>query len=250
MSRSLGGFLFIKDGDLYDYSYRESILSLLEFCDQVSVVVVESEDNTVEVVSDMALGDGRLVLTYIPLTLWNEKQGKEKLAYFQNIAASHLETDYQYLQQADEITHESCYNTIKQAMRTDQDGFLISRINLWKDPYHRLDVPHNRKPCSTEVIRLTKTGCPTYGDGESIDAQAQDWFCHSIRMYHMGYVRKREIHPNKIREMQGNIFQCGVDHKLDGMEVFDSTKWFTDEDLKPIDEPLPRIIQKWALERK
>jgi hypothetical protein len=65
----------------------------------------------------------------------------------------------------------------------------------------------------------------------------------------MGYVRKKDVHPSKIREMQGNIFQCGVDEKLNGMEVFDSTKWFGPEDLKPIDEPLPRLIQTWAMER-
>jgi hypothetical protein len=249
MSKSLGGFLFIKDGDKYDYCYRESIKSLLEFCDQVSICVVESEDNTVDVVNEMAAVNDKLIVTYVPLTMWEGQKGKFKLAFFQNIAMERLETDYQYLQQADEITNESCYNTIRQAMKTDQEGFLITRINLWGDPFHQLDVPQYRKPCSTEVIRLTKRGCPTYGDGESCNAQAVDWFLKSIRMVHMGYVRKKEIHPSKIREMQGNIFQCGIDEKLNGMEVFDSTKWFGPEDLKPLDEPLPRLIQSWAMER-
>jgi hypothetical protein len=113
----------------------------------------------------------------------------------------------------------------------------------------QLNVPQYRKPCSSEVIRLTKRGNPTYGDGESINAQCVDWFLHSIRIYHMGFVRDRKIHPLKIREMQGNIFGCGVDEKLNGMETFDSTKWFTEADLKPIDEPLPKIIQNWALAR-
>ncbi len=66
----------------------------------------------------------------------------------------------------------------------------------------------------------------------------------------MGFVRKREIHPAKIREMQENIFQCGVDPKLEGMTTFDSTKWFTDEDLIPIEGELPPLIQQWAKERE
>jgi len=247
--KTLGGFLFVKDGDTYDYCYRESIMNLLEFCDQVSVCVVESKDNTVDVVNDMALGDGRLVVTYVPLSDWDEQKGKEKLADFQNIAIQHLETDYQYLQQADEITHESCFDTIRQAMKTDLEAFLITRINLWGSPYTQLNVPQYRKPCSSEVIRLSKRGHPTYGDGESVNAQCVDWFLKSIRMYHMGFVRKKTVQPAKIREMQGNIFQCGVDSKLDGMEVFDSTKWFGPDDLIPITEPLPRVIQKWAMER-
>ena len=247
--KSIGGFLFIKDGDLYDYSYRESIKSLLEFCDQVSVCVVESKDNTVDVVNEMAASDGRMVVTYVPLSMWDEQVGKFKLAYFQNIAIEQLETDYQYLQQADEITHESCYDTIRQAMKTNQDGFLITRINLWGSPYTQLNVPQNRKPCSSEVMRLSKRGRPTYGDGESIDAQGVDWFLKSIRLYHFGFVRDKKIQPAKIREMQGNIFQCGIDEKLNGMEVFDSTKWFGSEDLKPIDEPLPKIMNQWAIDR-
>ena len=250
MSKTLGGFLFVKDGDTYDYCYRESIKSLLEFCDQVSICVVESKDNTVDVVNNMAIADGRMIVTYVPLTDWDAQQGKFKLNYFQNVAMEHLETDYQYLQQADEITHESCYDTIRQAIKTDQEGFLITRINLWGDPFHQLDVPQYRKPCSTEVIRLSKRGHPTYGDGESINAQCVDWFLKSIRMFHFGFVRDRKIQPSKIREMQGNIFQCGVDEKLNGMEIFDGSKWFDPEkDLKPIDEPLPKIMAKWAMER-
>lgn len=250
MSKTIGGFLFVKDGDTYDYCYRESIQSLLEFCDQVSVCVVESKDNTVEIVNDMAAADGRMVVTYVPLSAWEEQKGKEKLAYFQNVAVSKLGTDYQYLQQADEITLETCYDAIRQAVKTNMDGFLITRVNLWGDPNHQLNVPHYRKPCSTEVIRLTKTGCQTYGDGESINSQAVDWFIKSIRMFHYGFVRKKEVHPLKIREMQGNIFQCGVDNKLDGMNVFDGSKWFDPiADLKPIDEPHPKIMQDWVLTR-
>lgn len=251
MSKTLGGFLFVKDGDTYDYCYRESIQSLLDLCDQVSVCVVESTDDTVkEVMKFYYANPDKMIVNYVAIADWDAQVGKEKLAYFQNIALSKLTTDYQYLQQADEVTHESCYSAIRQAMKTDQEGFLISRINLWGDAFHRLEVMQHRKPCSTEVIRLSKRGCPTYGDGESINAQAVDWFIKSIRQYHYGFVRKKEVHPMKIREMQGNIFQCGVDQKLDGMDVFDGSKWFDPEkDLVPIDEPHPKIMQQWILTR-
>lgn len=246
MSRTLGGFLFVKDGTKYDYCFKESVESLLEFCDKVAVIYVESSDNTFDILKEIQLGNSRLVLGGVTKDAWEKHRGKEKLAIFQNYAIELLDTDYQYLQQADEITHESCYDTIRQAMKTDMEGFLISRINLWGDPMHQLNVPQYRKPCSTEVIRLTKRGHPTYGDGESINAQAVDWFVKSIFMVHYGFVRDRKIQPDKIREMQGNIFECGVDKKLDGMVEFDGTKWFGPEDLKPIDFTHPKIIQNWV----
>jgi len=38
MAKTLGAFLFIKQGEEYDYPYKEVMRSLCEFCDQVNVV--------------------------------------------------------------------------------------------------------------------------------------------------------------------------------------------------------------------
>lgn len=245
--KKLGGFGFIRCGVMYDYCFRESIECMLEFCDKVSIVYVESGDGTLDVLEDIKSKTDKLLLTYIKEEDWLAQHGKYKLSYFQNIALSKLDTDYQFLLQSDEILHESCYGSIRQAMKSDQEGYMVSRINLWGNPTMQLNVPQNRKPCSTEVIRLSKTGFLTYDDGESINAQCVDWFLKDIRIFHMGFVRDRKIHPLKIKEMQGNIFECGVDEKLNGMIEFDPTKWFDPEkDLKPIDEPLPKIIKEWA----
>jgi hypothetical protein len=250
MSKTLGGFAFARNAIKYDYCAKEAIESMLEFCDMVSIAYVESEDETLNMLKSINTNGKKLVISQLDNEAWNNHRGKEKLAIFQNYAIEQLDTDYQFLCQMDEIVHESCYDTIRQAMKTDMEGFLISRINLWGDPMHQLNVPHYRKPCSTEVIRLTKRGHPTYGDGESINAQAVDWFVKSIFMVHYGFVRDRKIQPSKIREMQGNIFECGVDHKLDGMDVFDGSKWFDPEkDLKPIDFEHPKIMKDWILPR-
>ena len=46
MAKTLGAFLFIREGELYDYPYKEVISSLCEFCDEVSVSVVDGDDDT------------------------------------------------------------------------------------------------------------------------------------------------------------------------------------------------------------
>ena len=67
----------------------------------------------------------------------------------------------------------------------------------------------------------------------------------------MGFVRKREVMRGKIINMQVDVF--GMEHydsKLDESELFNPDLWFDPKtDLKPIDEPLPAIIQNWAKER-
>jgi hypothetical protein len=250
MNRTLGGSLFIRNGEKFDFCYKEAIRCLLEFCDRVAVCVVPTDDNTASGVYDTLVGRG--IIRYVSNIEWEHMQfhGKHRLSIFTNYAIEMLDTDYVFNLQGDEIVDPSSYEWIRRAIQEGQEGYLCSRVNLWSSPYTQLNVPHARKPCSTEIVRLAKTCYRAYDDAESIAAPVDSKFLDKIKIWHMGFVRKREVHPAKIREMQSNIFRCGVDEKLTGMEVFDSTKWFSPDDLIPIQGELPPLIQKWAKERE
>ena len=252
MSKTLGGSLFIRNGNKFDYCFKESIRCVLDFCDKVVICVVPTDDGTYEAVMDMAAMDNRILVRGIKDADWHHMafQTKHRLSIFTNYAIEMLDTDYVFNLQGDEIVDPSSYEWIRKAIEVGHEGYLCKRINLWESPYKQLNVPHHRKPCSTEIIRLAKTCYRAYDDAESLAAPCNDGFLDQIKIWHMGFVRKREIHPSKIREMQDNIFKCGVDSKLDGMDVFDSTKWFGPEDLVPIEGELPPLIQQWATERE
>lgn len=253
MSKTLGGTLFIRNGEKFDYCYKEAIQCLLEFCDQVVVCLVPTpDDDTIHHVSLMEARHRNLKIRVMSDVDWEEMHfhGKHRLSIFTNYAIEILDTDYVFNLQGDEIVDPGSYEWIRRAINEGGEGYLCSRINLWGSPYTQLNVPHNRKPCSTEIVRLTKTCYRAYDDAESIAAPVDSKYLDKIKIWHMGFVRKREVHPAKIREMQGNIFSCGVDNKLEGMEVFDSTKWFGPEDLIPIEGELPPLIREWAKERE
>ena len=250
---TLGGSIFVRNGVMYDYCFKESILSLLEFCDKVSCVVVEGEDETETIVQKLESENKNLIVTYLPQQEWDNQQGKaqSKLCYFTDVAISKLDTDYNFYQQADEILHENSYSKVREVIESNAPAYFCSRINLWKSPYLRLDVPQNRKPCSTEIIRLAKTEYRSYGDAESLAVPTADESCvNDIKMYHMGFVRKREVMKAKVINMQEGVFEmANHDIKLDGSDIFQPELWFDDNDLKLIDEPLPLLIQNWAKER-
>ncbi len=105
-------------------------------------------------------------------------------------------------------------------------------------------------PCSPQVIRLAKTKYRSYGDAESIDAQCVMNFVNDIRIYHMGFIRDRKIMKAKVINMQESVFGIDHDKKLDGIDYFEPERWFSKDELKLIDEPLPLLIQQWAKERK
>ena len=248
MSKSLGGSLFIKDGEKYDYCYKEAIKCLKEFCDKVAIVEVGSDDGTEKYVHQFA--DHKTKVINLPISLWEATDfyAKEKLSYFSNIAHSLLDTDYFLNLQGDEIVHENSYDAIRYAIETGHEGFLCTRVNLWGDCFHQLNVPQERKPCSSEVIRIAKKGYGSYDDAESLNVQCSVDFVHDIKMVHYGFVRKKEIMPKKVRNMLGNIFQIGIDPKLDGMEIWDGSKWFTGEDLAPFNDH-PAIMSEWIKTR-
>jgi hypothetical protein len=252
MKKTIGGSLLIRNGNKFDYCYKESIQCLLEFCDKVVICVVPTYDGTYETVLDIASMHNNIKVRAFNDSDWEHLSfmNKYRLSIFTNYAIEFLDTDYVFNLQSDEILDPSSYEYVRQAVQEGYEGYLCTRINLWGSPYTQLNVPHNRKPCSTEIVRLAKTCYRAYDDAESIAAPVEDKFLDKIKIWHMGFVRKREIHPAKIREMQGNIFKCGVDEKLTGMEVFDSTKWFGPDDLVPIEGELPPLIRQWAKERE
>lgn len=248
MNKKLGGTQLILDGVKFDYPFMESIASLKEFCDEIVICHVLSDDGTTKAVR--AMEDEKTKVIYIEREEWDSMHGWAKLNYFTNKAIAELTSEWHFSQQADEVVLESCYPAIREAIEYgDNEAYLISRINLWSSPFTALNVQGNRNPCSTQIVRLAKSKYMTGGDAESIFAPASTAYLNKIRLYHFGFVRKKEVHCDKIRNMQANIFEVGVDAKLEGMEVFDPTKWFLDSDLEPLKEPLPRIMQKWALER-
>jgi len=246
--KKLGGTLFIRNGLRYDYCFKESILCLKEFCDEVVVVDAGSDDGTIEILK--SLEDSKTKIIYLDKEEWDSQYGREKLNYFTNKAIEQLTAEWNFNLQADEITHEKSYQSIRDAINSNiGEAYMCSRINLWGSPYKQLDVPLNRMPCSIQVIRLAKSIYRSWGDAESIDAQCKFDFVDKIKIYHYGFVRSKKVMVDKIINMQRDVFQVPIDEKLNGMEVFDATAWFTENDLRLVDEPPPLIIRDWIKTR-
>lgn len=251
MGKKLAGTIFAHNAVKFDYCIKESIESLLGFCDHVYALDAGSDDGTDEIINSF---DERVTKIILPRSEWDAQEGREKLNYFTNIAIRKAQDDgfeYQFNLQADEIVHERSYQKIRQAIEKCEESYFSTRINLWKSPYLMLNVEHNRKPCSTEIIRLAKTIYRSVGDAESIGVPSASLeFINDIRIYHMGFVRDRKIMKYRSIHMQQEIFKIEYDKKLDGIDYFEPDRWFDPEkDLVLINEPLPEVIKDWAAKR-
>lgn len=250
---TLGGTLFIYNGISMDYCFLEAVKCLRDLCDYVVVLDAGSDDGTQEALQE-SCSDCSLVL--LDGADWAEQKGKEKLNYFSNMALDQLvkarpDIDYHINLQGDEIIHQDSFPFIRQAMETNASGFLNRRYNLWKDPYHMLNVVQSRKPCSSEIIRLAKPQYRSIGDAESlaIDPPLNIDFLDRIEFFHMGFVRDPTIMKRKVVHMQEEVFGMDHDKKLDLSDKFEPLDYFSEDDLVPIRKPLPIYVRQWAQER-
>jgi hypothetical protein len=247
MARSLGGSLFIFRGETFDYCYKEAIQCLKNFCDKVAIIDAGSDDGTAEIVKSFE--DDKTKVLCLSKDVWDSQHGKEKLSTFSNIAHGMLDTDYFFNLQGDEILSEHSYDAVRRAIETDQPGYLCTRLNLWKDCNHMLNVPQERKPCSTQVIRLAKHGAFSFDDAENLCTPATADFLNDIVIWHYGFVRKKDIMKQKVIHMQKQIFGMDHDKKLDGSPQFDWSQWFSDEDLIPVPGEHPALMREWISNR-
>ncbi len=116
----IAGFTFIRNAIRFDYPIEESIRSMLPLCDFVVVAVGKSEDNTLELVRNIAPDKIRILPS-----LWNDKlrEGGRVLAEETNKAyrAIKQNVDWCMYLQADELIHEDDYPTLQQQMLRYKD---------------------------------------------------------------------------------------------------------------------------------
>jgi hypothetical protein len=250
--KTLAGTLFVYNGITHDYCFLEAIQNLKDFCDHVIVVDAGSGDGSIEAIQPLL--DSKCELHVFDEWEQQKGTGSAKLNYFTNKAIEITEKmgfDYTLNLQADEIVLESSFPWIRKAMEDGEEGYMVRRYNLWKDPYHMLNVEQARKPCSTEIVRLAKTSCRSVGDAESLHANSVYIdYLDKIEIYHLGFVRKKDVMVNKVKFMQIDVFEMSdYDHRLDVSPEFQPLDYFKPEDIIPIVKPLPKVIQAWAAAR-
>src|SRR5690606_173559 len=234
-----------------DFCIIVTLECLNELCDS-GVIVFGGTDGTPALILKWLEDKPNWKYLEISEDQWLSVKGREKLSHFSNIAIANLETDYVFYLQADEILHESCFESVRELINFGAESYMCKRINLWATPYHHLNVPQERKPVSTEIIRLAKREYRCVDDAESIGVPSCDIAnVDAIRIYHMGFVRDKYKHLDKIIHMQKDVFLMDYDKRVhDCEDGFDPWKFgFTPKDIVPNFEPLPKFIQQWARDR-
>lgn len=201
-SINLYGFSLLRNGVKYDYSFRESLLSLSGIAQEIFVAIDEGEDTTLETVKklpnihiipstwDLSLSKG-LVLSV---------ETNKALASLRDI--HHLEFDWGLYLQADEVIHEDDYqlilDDIKKAHEEGCDAVTFRYLHFWQT-HHHLAIAKNWYPEEIRAIKIN-SDVVSYGDAQSFK-NARKIFSSEARIFHYGHVRDQSIYKTKMEEM-------------------------------------------------
>lgn len=202
------GVSFGKNVVKFDYPIKEAITSILPICDHFLVAVGASEDNSLEMISQI---DPEKIM--ILETNWDEslREGGEVLADETNKALKVVppDCDWIFYIQGDEVVHEKYLPEIKAAMEkyiNDQnvDGLLFK----YKHFYGGYNYVGNSYRWYSHEIRVIRNRPNIYsyrdaqgfrkGDNLKLNVKPIDAF-----IYHYGWVKDPIIQQEKQKSFQG-----------------------------------------------
>lgn len=187
----------------YDYSFKESLLSLAPIVEKTYLALDPSDDSTEEELKKIPS------VKIIP-SVWdmNLKNGLV-LSVETNKALSALRTDHGkdlnawgiYLQ-ADEVIHESDYELLKRDIQSAQesgyDALSFRYLHFWQT-HHHLAIAKNWYPHEVRAIKLN-SNVVSWGDAQGFK-HFQKIFYTEARIFHYGHVRDQSIYKKKMEDM-------------------------------------------------
>lgn len=215
---ALGIYMFLRNGDYYDYPYRQALSSALAVADQVVVCECYSDkDNTYEALLDIQKTTDKLKIVRHPwVTDFRE------LSTLGNYAATFLDTEFQWQLQADEVLHENSYEKIKRYIQTNLDVPDVTAIRV--KYYHFLgNYSTEFDFCYRDLIRIARrnTGWFLVGDAAQLDGGNKNTvFDSDIYVYHYGKVHSGGVGWQKEWDFQQLYTDIGFpDKKMKEMEI-------------------------------
>jgi hypothetical protein len=200
----ISGFTFVRNAIVYDYPIKECIDTLLSICDEVVVVVSESEDETVSLIK--SINNPKLKVIY---SIWDENIGSNVLSQQTNIAIDNCSGDWGLYLQSDEVIHEKYYKVIIDSInKSAKDEKIEGLLFDYRHFYGSFKLCHFGRRFYRNEVRAIRLGIGirSYGDAKGFRKGGRKLYVKRIdaEIYHYGWAR----HPQKMEQKTYNF------HKL------------------------------------
>lgn len=222
----VAGFTFIRNAIKYDYPIVEAIRSILPLCDEVIVLVGQSEDDTRSLIA--SIGSDKIK---IHDSLWDDslRKGGEVLAVETNKAFKLIsaDVDWCFYIQGDEVFHQEGQSQVQQAMTqhlldTRVEGLLFD----YRHFYGSYDYVGDSRKWYPHEVRIIRNDPEIYSfrdaqgfqkNGRPLNVKRAHAFMH-----HYGWVKPPEKQQAKQQDFH-KLWHSDqwVDKHVQKADVFD-----------------------------
>jgi len=198
----VSGFTYIRNALKYDFPIIEAVKSLLPLVDEFIVNVIESEDNTLDLIRNIK--DDKVKIITTP---WFEElrgEGKPQ-ALFANRALMECRSPWCFYLQGDEVVHEKYLDYIRSALlnyleNPEVEGFTLK----FRHFYGNYSLYHEGEGWVRNEIRIIRNDpkITAYKDSHSFRKNGKKLNVISLDayIYHYGWARRRSVLKDKLIE--------------------------------------------------
>lgn len=203
---SISGFTLVRNAQILDYPFRESVLSLLPLCDEFIINCGKSDDGTLELCQELQRNFPEKIK--ILETVWNEnnQSGGFQLKAQTDRALKECRGDWCFYLQADELIHEEDRDKIRAAIQKAEakenvDGILFEYVHF----YGNFTWAIRGRNWYRREVRCFKNrrGIEAFRDAQGFRKGGARLLVlpSGARVFHYGYVRSSESFKKKSVEM-------------------------------------------------
>jgi len=196
------GFTFIRNAVKYDYPIVEAIRSILPLCDEVIILVGNSEDETEKLIN--SIQSPKIKIYY---SQWDDslREGGSVLAAETNKSFDHVPSDADWCVyiQGDEVIHEKYYPAIREGMEKYLNDFRVEGL-LFKylHFYASYDFVGDSRKWYDHEIRIIRNdkSIRSYKDAQGFRKKGRKLQVKPIDayIYHYGWVKHPAQQMQKI----------------------------------------------------
>lgn len=239
----VSGFTIIRNGNKFDYPFREAILSILPLCDEFIVNVGTSDDGTLESVK--SIQDPKLSIFESTWDM-NLKDGKV-LSEETNKAKKKCSGDWLFYIQSDEVLHEKYYDYVMNEMRKNLNNKTAEGLRFrYKHFYGSYDYyQDNYRKWYIRETRIIRNDPGIVSWGDAMDFRHTEGSKLNVKdinaeIYHYGWVRA----PEKLLKKRKDFELMYNDGKTAEMNIASFRNYDDLGHLKKFKETHPKVMQR------
>lgn len=204
----ISGCTFIRNGSILGYPYIDSINSLLQLCDEVIVVVGNSEDDTLYHIKQINNPKLRIIET-----TWNDVMADRGYTYAQQkmIAQFNCSGDWVFYLECDEIIHEKNIPLIRAQMAkyladSEVEGFTFDYYHFYGTANHIAISPKWYKKAVRIIRNTIRSWAPDGLFWIIMDTNKRGRYPRVINIgchiYHYGHIRSSVMMNEKSKRVE------------------------------------------------